>query len=1019
MNTEKKLVFATNNNHKLQEARQIIGDAFSIVSLSEIGCHDDIPETADTLEGNALMKARWVKERYGYDCFADDTGLMVDALGGAPGVLSARYAGPGHDSAANMKKLLSEMDGQENRKAHFSTAIALLADGEEHIFEGRVEGSISDHPSGKEGFGYDPVFVADESGRSFAEMTADEKNAISHRGRAMRKLRDFLLYGITMLFLLLLPALGGRAESWRHHPSYSGFQPRIIDTPKHTYFLCEAEVYVMTNKAVNLHNLYIFRYDKEADEFRAVNDGGLLKANVARAAEYDFEKRRLVVAFPDGSISLLDDNGDSTIIPALQLTGADINKEINAITIQPDSNEILLSTNFGYVVVDKEKKEISTSRNFHSKIMDTARFNGKTYVATENQLYVGPNSAKSFGEMELLSDFPHPRRLVPVGNRLFVNHLNSGMNWIVMLEPDGDNYRATQMSNQPETGLEVAPYGLLINGRGRLRKLDASKNFEETSVYLKDPDLRMVAGTSDFSNVWFSHDKKGFTLKKAPADPYGDWTVIKDEFLPNVSSVFISTAMLHTSDLGMLVNNHGIDSNFTPDYYEQSDLLCALKDLEWTPLAPAYTAPDAGFIHYLPDGIARDPRNPSHIYTGSAQNGLLRIDLDNPEKSLHFSHTSDADHNNPRFVKVVDDDPTNTFYHYAVLNSPAFDAAGNLWMIHMDPVKRNLGELYYELWAWTPEARQATRDPQSFKPFVKLPVRNSEVNRLMRCIPLLYSSHRNIVVAYGGATNSEIAIYDHNGTLSNTADDKLTRISKARDQDGQELELGTVNCFFEDPSGLLWVGANNGLFTINIDEALADGQTIRRIKVSRNDGTGLADYLLNNTRVNSIARDGAGDMWFATTGGGLVRTSSDGRVVKKTYTPSNSELPHLTVHGLGYNPDTNSMMVSTAGGLCEIYIDGAGNSDSDYSARVYPNPVRPGFSGYVVIDSLPEDAYVKITDASGTVRKVLDQAIAGETRWDVTDMSHNRVPAGVYFVIATSGPDSSDFSKVQKILVVN
>ena len=188
----KKLVFATNNQHKLEEARAITAGKFELLSLADIDCHDDIPETAPTLEGNALIKARWIFDRYGFDCFADDTGLVVDALGGEPGVLSARYAGPAHDSEANMKKLLANMEGKADRKAHFSTAVALILDGKEYLFEGRVDGTIASEPGGENGFGYDPVFVADETGRRFAEMTSEEKNSISHRGRAMRKLAEFL-----------------------------------------------------------------------------------------------------------------------------------------------------------------------------------------------------------------------------------------------------------------------------------------------------------------------------------------------------------------------------------------------------------------------------------------------------------------------------------------------------------------------------------------------------------------------------------------------------------------------------------------------------------------------------------------------------------------------------------------------------------------------------------------------------------------------------------------------------------
>lgn len=186
------IVFATNNQHKLEEIRRIVGGKFRILSLKEIGGEEDIPETADTLEGNALMKARFVKEHYGYDCFADDTGLMVDALGGAPGVYSARYAGPGHDSAANMALLLKNLDGVTERSARFVTVIALILNGQEMIFEGRVEGEILTVPAGTSGFGYDPVFKPTESSVSFAEMSADAKNAISHRGRATAKLMTYL-----------------------------------------------------------------------------------------------------------------------------------------------------------------------------------------------------------------------------------------------------------------------------------------------------------------------------------------------------------------------------------------------------------------------------------------------------------------------------------------------------------------------------------------------------------------------------------------------------------------------------------------------------------------------------------------------------------------------------------------------------------------------------------------------------------------------------------------------------------
>lgn len=190
----RKLVFATNNAHKLAEVRAMLGSDVEILSLADIDCHADIPETADTLEGNALQKAHYVYDRYGLDVFADDTGLEVKALGMGPGVHTARYAYPDrHDPKANTLKLLSELQGQPDRTARFRTAIALIEGGRETLFEGIVEGCIATGKRGTEGFGYDPVFVPDgQQGLTFAELGIDIKNSISHRARAVQKLAAYI-----------------------------------------------------------------------------------------------------------------------------------------------------------------------------------------------------------------------------------------------------------------------------------------------------------------------------------------------------------------------------------------------------------------------------------------------------------------------------------------------------------------------------------------------------------------------------------------------------------------------------------------------------------------------------------------------------------------------------------------------------------------------------------------------------------------------------------------------------------
>lgn len=188
----KQLVFATANPNKIREIKHLMGDSYNFLSLTDIGCHEDIPETRPTIEGNALQKAEYVLNNYQKDCFSEDTGLLIDALDGRPGVYSARYAGDHKSSEDNIDKVLEELDNQQNRTARFKTVIALILDGKSYTFEGIVEGEILSTRQGSGGFGYDPIFLPKGYKKSFAEMTADEKSEISHRARAMRKLHDFL-----------------------------------------------------------------------------------------------------------------------------------------------------------------------------------------------------------------------------------------------------------------------------------------------------------------------------------------------------------------------------------------------------------------------------------------------------------------------------------------------------------------------------------------------------------------------------------------------------------------------------------------------------------------------------------------------------------------------------------------------------------------------------------------------------------------------------------------------------------
>lgn len=187
-----KLVFATNNKNKIKEIKHLLNDTTKLLSLEEINCNEEIPETSDTIAGNALQKAQYVYEKYGYNCFADDTGLEIDSLNGAPGIYSARYAGEQKSTEDNMEKVLSELNNNPNRTAQFKTVIALIINGKETLFEGIAKGNITKIKSGSEGFGYDPIFKPESYDITFSEMSLDEKNKISHRSKAVKKLVTYL-----------------------------------------------------------------------------------------------------------------------------------------------------------------------------------------------------------------------------------------------------------------------------------------------------------------------------------------------------------------------------------------------------------------------------------------------------------------------------------------------------------------------------------------------------------------------------------------------------------------------------------------------------------------------------------------------------------------------------------------------------------------------------------------------------------------------------------------------------------
>ena len=1013
----RKLVMATNNAGKLREARAIAGDRLEILGLEDIGFHQDIEETADTLEGNALIKVRAIKDATGLDCFADDTGLMVDALGGAPGVHTARYAGEACDPDKNINLMLKNMEGVTDRRARFCTCIALSIEGEEHTFEGKVEGTIATERSGSHGFGYDPIFIPEESGICFAEMSDEAKNSISHRGRALTAMMKWI--STLCLCLLFTVSMDAASSDWRIFNTYDDQVESIFDTPDKTYYLVQAQLYDKYNVDNEEKLLFLFCKDKESGETRAYNKQNFLNSSLIRLANYNARKNYLLLVYDDYAIDLLYDDGKVYSIQALKNYDSGGSKNVRSISFDPDHNRIYLSTDFGFVILDDNKHEVTLSGIYNEPIDKMARVADRLVILRDHRLYQANTSSpypalSDFREVDWGGPGEVGELLSMTADRCLISRKADGQNtyYIISFEADKETPDATALGNLDNSNITENKEGLLIARYGNVFQLDRTANSPKY-LSIRNEERNMICGSWDFKNFHYGLPRGGFYSLRHEDD--NTWTLTSQPSRPNAPAVFRSNNMMYSPRHGMLVNTHGIDQNFVSRTAKNPILLSGLQDQEWTMYGLPYHDQATGTRLINPCGMAQDPDNPDIFYFGSVHNGLLRYNITDMTSLLHMTKSDDTPEY-PGHVSVQDpySDWSNTF----MLTNPVFDSKGNLLVAHSNTEVKN--EYKSEIWVWTPEDRAASTDPQSFIPFTRLKVNGVYPTTVNFVIPLKYQGNQNLMVFFPqDLYRQPIAVYDHNGSLKETSDDRQTLISDFTDSDGK-FDVNYIYCVLEDPStGLVWVGSDIGVFTFDPKDAFSNPGRVSRIKVSRNDGTSLADYLLAGSIINDISIDGMGRKWFSISGGGLVCTSADGKSIIMEIDSDNSMLPSDIVYSSCYNPDNNSMMIATSAGLCEYYLSGKSNETGGSEVRAYPNPVRHDYYGWVTIDGLEDNCIVKIADSAGNIVRELGPAGGGRVQWDACGMDLNRVPSGVYFVLASSGPGGGSYSEVSKILVIN
>lgn len=814
---------------------------------------------------------------------------------------------------------------------------------------------------------------------------------------------------------------------WKIHPTFDEVVTRIVDTHRFVYFTSRTQPYVDGSKYNATEYLSLFRYDKENDELMSLSSDNLLSSPNVSHVEYSPEKGFLAVVDIDNDVTLLYDNGERADISAYRYADTTYDKTVNSVFIDPSNGMVCLSTAFGYAVIDPEKREIRESRFFGERINYMGRAGDRQLLLSGYRLVSAPFDSQRFklADYEEVEPFKgvEVRKLVNVDENLCLVLTAGGDMWKLVVN-DGE-FETSHLLSGPFLNFEHNSCGVTATLDSAICQIYPDGTYERVERYADD--YGVAAGSYDMKEIWNAGMRRGLWSRRLSGDDKKEWTLTRDCMLPNAPSPFMATEMEWHSERGLLVVNHGYDPNFDVDNNGGPVLLSSYSDGYWSNLSPVYTNP--GGVERLrnPNGLAIDPDNPDMVYFGSLMNGMERINMSDGNDVIHFSRKNDPYNNLAGFVELVADQTGNPSPLPGIESSwaascpfagPKVDAYGNLWTVYADYDDQQTVQLH--LICWETDARRAsvTAD-RVVKPVIVKEPGIVPGNRGY-VLPLHFSGHRNWIAYSRRAWDGDLSLIDTGGTPTDPSDDRVVTAMTFVDQDGATFDVNDIRFIWEDPStGNLWVGHRAGVFYFDPEKMLAGAVQAMRIKVSRGDGTNLADYLLDGVPVNKMTIDGLGRKWFATGGAGVVCTSSDGRIIKQELTSGETPLPDDNVYGLGYIPATNSLMISTERGMAEYFIKGEVTTDGEIDVRVYPNPVRPGYLGYVTIDGLSDNALVKIVDASGNIVKELGFASGGEIKWDVTNLSSRRVASGVYYVLCSSGAYDNAVSKVGKVLVVN
>ena len=795
----------------------------------------------------------------------------------------------------------------------------------------------------------------------------------------MMKKALFIILAILPMVMKAQLAVG----EWKVYPVFANNVTRMLDTPEKVYYISEGN---------------LFSYDKNTDESYSYSVVNKLNENEIHNIYYNKENKYLLVAYKSGNIDLLYDNGKVINMPEIKDAVLGTEKTINDVCFY--ENRIYVATDFGLVIFDDQKHHVIESGIYNKKIRSVEVHGGSIIICKDSSIYISSVDTKHNTENSFSFLYGWIAEDMKIINNRIIIIANYGTYTTLRLgDIDVVNKSISNLIDVSVNDVKLLnedKEGVYTFNASTLVKFDSDGNYEKVNLptELQGKQIAMWEG---LNSVWVG-DKLGVSNLDISGDTI---TVLKGNFTTESTSVK-KVFFLHRGNSGKIyLSNSGSNDIYQTKGWQRTQINIVNNGGVENITPAVFTSSNKNGASYsykvISDSykIMEDPDDANVYYVGSFWDGVCKVKNNEDITCYNWLNST----------------ITTIAGGYACV-APAFDfdKNNNLWVF--SAIDKTTNPALHML---SSAARKKDEVAKTDWVSVKLgDIKGGKDNKILAC------KKSNMFIISDGLWDGNLVGYDTKGTYENTSDDTYMIWSKFIDQDGKNFDPIHICAVVEDKNGKVWLGTDNGVVEITKPANLTnEAMTINRIKVPRNDGTQLADYLLETLYVTSIAVDGTNKKWLGTLTSGVYLVSENGDEILEHFTAENSSLPSNTIYSLACDPNSNSVFIGTDVGLVE-YSSATAPASADYSnVYAYPNPVRPEYTGWITIKGLMDNSLVKIADAAGNVfYSTISEG--GMVTWDGCNADGQRVKSGVYYVFASQNEEGgSSSSAVTKILVVN